>query len=327
MIVVTGAAGFIGSNIVYGLNRQGRNDLAICDWLGSDGRWRNLRHAQFREFVFPEALLAQLDRLKPEAIVHMGADSSTTSTDGDAVMRMNFLSTLALLDWATANAVPFIYASSAATYGDGRFGFDDCFSTSALSALRPLNLYGWSKHQIDLIVAERAEKGLALPPKCIGLKFFNVYGPNEYHKQAMMSLVAKNFELARDGREVSLFKSHRPDYADGGQLRDFIHVDDIVSVVLWFLDPANGPDVGVFNVGTGRASSFAALTEALFRSCGQEPLITYIPMPENIRDQYQYFTEASLANLRAAGYDHAFLTVEEGVERYVRVLAGEDRYL
>ncbi|MDH7797803.1 MULTISPECIES: ADP-glyceromanno-heptose 6-epimerase [unclassified Beijerinckia] len=324
MIVVTGAAGFIGSNIVTRLNEKGINDIAVCDWLGSDSRWQNLRKRMFREFVFPEDLTRRLDRLKPSAIIHMGANSSTTATNGDEIMRTNFLYTLELIDWCAQAQVPLIYASSAATYGNGDDGFTDDFSFSELRQLKPLNLYGWSKHQIDLVVAERVSAGLPLPPKCIGLKFFNVYGPNEYHKGSMTSVVGKNFERAISGQPIDLFKSHRSDYQDGGQLRDFVHVDDAVEVALWFLE--HGPSVGLFNVGTGQAASFRQLMEALFKACGREPQINYVPMPEELRERYQYFTQASMSNLRAAGYAAPFLNVEEGVARYVTVLKNADRY-
>ncbi|HEY2875535.1 MAG TPA: ADP-glyceromanno-heptose 6-epimerase, partial [Reyranella sp.] len=298
MIVVTGAAGFIGSNVVAALNERGHTDVAVCDWLGQDQRWMNLRKRMFRHFVFPEDLMGFLDEAKEvEAIIHMGANSATTATDGDSVVRTNLQFSLKLLDWCTENGVPLVYASSAATYGDGNEGFDDGLSLASLRRLRPLNLYGWSKHQFDLIVAERAEFGLALPPKCVGLKFFNVFGQNEYHKGDMMSVLAKNYDTVAAGGEVKLFKSHRNDYVDGGQKRDFVYVDDVVEVILWALE--QGPRTGLFNVGTGQATPFKDLIEALFAAASREPRIAYIPMPETLRGKYQYFTEAPLANLHA----------------------------
>jgi ADP-L-glycero-D-manno-heptose 6-epimerase len=324
MIVITGAAGFIGSNIVAALNEWGRDDLIVCDRLGHDLRWQNLRKRTFRDLAPPEQLLTELSRIRPETILHLGANSSTTTTDADELMRVNFKYTLNLIDYCAREGVKLIYASSAATYGDGENGFDDDGSLEALKKLRPLNLYGWSKHLIDKIVAERREKNLPLPPKCIGLKYFNVYGQNEYHKGGMISVVGKNFERATAGEAVELFKSHREGYADGEQSRDFVYVDDAVAVTLWLMD--KGPDHGVFNVGAGGAVSFRELVEALFRAIGRKPNIRYVPMPEALRARYQYFSCASLRNLRAAGYKGAFAPVADGVARYVRYLESTDPY-
>lgn len=326
MIVVTGAAGFIGSNIVAELNDRGVDDILVCDRLGSDGRWQNLRKRMFTEFAQPEELLTRLAaRQDVSAIIHMGAISTTTATDGDEVMRNNYTFTLRLIDWCTERQVPIVYASSAATYGDGEDGFDDDWSLAALRRLRPLNLYGWSKHQTDLATIERHEAGKPLPPKCVGLKFFNVFGQNEYHKGDMQSVVAKMTPAARLGETVRLFKSHRPGIPDGGQRRDFIYVDDVVKVVLWIL---YGPvQRGIFNVGTGLARSFADLAAATFSAVQRAPKITYMPMPEALRGRYQYFTQARTDRLRAAGCDIAFATLEEGIATYVQdYLLREDCY-
>jgi ADP-L-glycero-D-manno-heptose 6-epimerase len=315
MLLVTGGAGFIGSNVVASLNKAGHADIAVNDSLGSEGKWRNLGARRLADFVPPADLLQWLESRKLEAVVHLGAISSTTATDGDAIVETNFRLSLRLLDWCTATRTPFIYASSAATYGDGSQGFSDDGSLAALGRLKPMNLYGWSKHLFDLALFERAARKDKLPPQWAGLKFFNVFGPNEYHKGEMMSLVAKRFDEAKAGKPIRLFKSHRPGVADGEQKRDFIYVDDAVAVVRWLLD---APSVsGIFNVGTGAARSFRDLIAAMFAALGREPAIEYIDMPVSIRDSYQYFTEAETKNLRRAGYNANFTTLEEAVRRYV----------
>ena len=325
MLLVTGGAGFIGSNVVASLNEAGRADIAINDFLGSDGKWRNLRHRQFADFVPPSDLWRWLDGRKLDAVIHMGAISETTATDGDLVIETNFRLSLRLLDWCTETGTPFIYASSAATYGDGQQGFTDDGSIAALKRLKPLNLYGWSKHQFDLALAERASRRAKLPPQWAGLKFFNVFGPNEYHKGEMMSFLAKRFDDAKAGKPIRLFKSHREGIADGEQKRDFISVDDAVAVVRWLL--ATPSVSGIFNVGTGKARSFRDLINAMFAALGRKPAIEYIEMPNAIRDSYQYFTQAEVANLEQAGYNAGFTALEDSVRRYVtQFLDCDDRY-
>lgn len=325
MIIVTGAAGFIGSNVVASLNESGRNDVIVCDWLKQDLRWMNLRKRAFRNFVFPEELKAFLEASNGiECVIHLGADSSTTATDGDAVLRANFQFSLMLLDWCAETRTPLIYASSAATYGAGEQGFLEETDFDALRKLKPLNLYGWSKHQFDLVVADRAKSHLPLPPKCIGLKFFNVYGPNEYHKGSMLSVIARNYDAAREGKAVGLFQSYNTSFSDGGQMRDFVYVDDVVSVILWCMRAELGFEI--FNVGTGEATTFQAFVEALFRAVGHRPNIDYVAMPESLRERYQYFTQASLTKLRRAGYNLDFKDVVEGVRSYVGFLSADDRF-
>jgi ADP-L-glycero-D-manno-heptose 6-epimerase len=326
MLLITGGAGFIGSNVVASLNEAGRTDIAVGDSLGSDGKWRNLGSRQLADIIPPDELPHWLDGRKLDAVVHLGAISSTTATDADAVIASNFRFSLRLLDWCAAHRTPFIYASSAATYGDGSVGFSDECSLAAAKRLKPMNLYGWSKHLFDLVVLDRAARGdNNLPPQWAGLKFFNVYGPNEYHKGEMMSLVAKRFDDAKAGKPVRLFKSHRPGIGDGEQKRDFIYVDDAVAVVRWLIDT---PSVsGLFNVGTGKARSFRDLIAAMFAALGRDPDIAYIDMPEAIRDSYQYFTQAETENLRRAGYNADFTALEDAVRRYVtHHLDRPDRY-
>jgi ADP-L-glycero-D-manno-heptose 6-epimerase len=325
MLLVTGGAGFIGSNVVASLNEAGRTDIAVNDILGSDGKWRNLAKRQLADFVPAAELLRWLDGRKLDAVVHLGANSSTTATDGDAVIETNFRLSLRLFEWCAATRTPFIYASSAATFGDGQNGFSDDYAIDALKTLKPMNLYGWSKHMFDLAVIERVARKEPVPPQWAGLKFFNVFGANEYHKGEMMSLVAKRFDEAKAGKTIRLFKSHRSGIADGEQKRDFIYVDDAVAVVRWLLD---SPKVsGIFNVGTGQARSFRDLIGAMFAALGREPAIEYIDMPAAIRDSYQYFTQAETGNLRRAGYNAAFTPLEAAVRRYVTTyLDRADRY-
>ncbi len=325
MLLVTGGAGFIGSNIVAALNEAGRSDVAVSDFLGQDGKWKNLAKRQLADFVPPSELADWLKGRKLDAVFHMGAISETTATDGDLVMDSNFRLSLRLLDWCTENKVPFIYASSAATYGDGEQGFADDPSLPALKQLRPMNLYGWSKHLFDLALLERAAKGQKLPPQWAGLKFFNVFGPNEYHKGAMASVLAKRFDDIKAGRVVQLFKSHRDGIADGDQRRDFIYVDDVVRVMMWlFASPSVS---GLFNVGTSHARSFRDLILAAYSALGTSPQIEYIDMPEQIRGSYQYFTESEGERLRAAGYNGGFTPLEEAVACYVRgYLDASDRF-
>ena len=317
MILVTGGAGFIGSNIVAALNDSGRRDVVVCDHLGSDGKWLNLRKRVVQDIVPPAELFTWLaGRSDIEAVIHMGANSSTLATDGDAIMESNFRFSLKLLDWCTARDVKFIYASSAATYGDGDEGFDDDIGLPYLQKLRPLNLYGWSKHLFDQVVATRLEDGKPLPPVCVGLKFFNVFGPNEAHKGPMMSLVSKYFPAIKRGETIDLFKSYKPDYKDGEQLRDFVYVHDITDTILWLLSGYRGTQI--FNLGSGRARSFIDLVGSIFDALGMERKIRFVEMPEVMRPRYQYFTEANPARLHAAGYNKPGTQLEDAVGHFVK---------
>jgi ADP-L-glycero-D-manno-heptose 6-epimerase len=325
MHLVTGGAGFIGSNVVASLNEAGVTDIVINDELGSDGKWRNLAKRQIADFVPPAHLARWLDGRKLDAVIHLGAISSTTASDGDAVIENNFRLSLSLLDWCTATQTPYIYASSAATYGNGDQGFSDDWTPDALKALRPMNLYGWSKHTFDRALVARVARKQPLPPQWTGLKFFNVFGPNEYHKGEMMSLVAKRFDDIKAGKTIKLFKSHCVGIADGDQRRDFIYVDDVVSVIRWLLESRSVS--GIFNVGTGEARSFHDLITSAFAALEFKPAIEYVDMPISIRDSYQYFTQANITALRRAGYNADFTRLEDAVSRYVRdYLDRPDRY-
>jgi ADP-L-glycero-D-manno-heptose 6-epimerase len=317
LVVVTGGAGFIGSHIVLELAEAGLR-VVVSDLLRSGGKWRNIASAQLYDLVRPDMLFEWLDRhrSKVAAIVHMGAVSSTTETDIDRFVTSNIRLTLDLWEWCGANGTRFIYASSAATYGDGRAGFSDDQSPVALSVLRPLNAYGWSKHLSDRRIIDDVVCGRPIPPQWAGLKFFNVYGPNEAHKGDMQSVVSKIYPIMQTGGAVALFKSHNPHYADGGQLRDFVYVKDCVAAVSWLL--RNPLISGLFNVGTGTARSFLDLVHAVGAAVGRTPNIQFVDTPAEFRDRYQYFTQAETAKLRAAGFDRPFYSLEDGVRDYVR---------
>jgi len=327
LIIITGGAGFIGSNLVARLEEQGHTDLVICDRLRDGPKWRNIAKRLPMDIVHPDAILNFIEThaARITTIYHMGAISSTTATDGDEVLRTNFAFSVSLWRACARHGIAFIYASSAATYGDGEEGFEDSNNLAALRRLRPLNLYGWSKWLFDGWVLQAEERGEALPPVWSGLRFFNVYGPNEYHKGAMQSLVSKIVSAHRPGRPVTLFRSHKEGFADGEQLRDFVYVADVVSVMVWL--GGLGRPGGILNLGTGTARSFHDLAVAAIRACGDEPLIEFIDMPESIRSQYQYYTCAQMQRLRALGYNQEFVSLEAGVTDYVqRFLTAADRF-
>lgn len=329
MFVVTGGAGFIGSHLIKALeDRYPTQKIVLADVFGSDQKWQNIAKRNLWDIVRPENLLNYLSDKKNnkiKAIFHLGAISSTVEEDVDLIISQNITFSGALWDWCTQSQVPLLYASSAATYGNGTEGFSDGNDLSDLRRLRPLNPYGWSKHAFDLKAIQMGAEKYA-PPQWVGFKFFNVYGPNEYHKGGQKSVVATLFPSIQEQGRARLFKSTDKKYEDGGQLRDFIYVQDCVSVMLWFYE--NSQTSGIFNVGTGRARSFKDLAVSVFKALDKTPNIEYFDMPDTLRDKYQNFTEADLTNLRRVGYTRPFTALEEGVKTYVQqFLLKPDIYL
>jgi ADP-L-glycero-D-manno-heptose 6-epimerase len=311
-IIITGAAGFIGRNIVEELNRTGHENLILVDVLGTDDKWRNLVGLRFEDMLSPEAFLSMVeqDRLeKPAVIIHLGACSATTERNADFLLRNNYRYTRILCEWSVRNLTRFVYASSAATYGDGSQGYSD--ADSATPALCPLNMYGYSKQMFDLWALKHR-----LFDTIVGLKYFNVFGPYEDHKGDMRSVVSKSYEQIRQTGKVELFKSYRPEYADGEQMRDFIYVKDAVAITLYFA--LNCRAGGLFNCGTGKARTWKDLATAVFAAMNIPPRIEFIPMPEHLQGKYQYFTQAEISKLRNAGYQAEFFTLEDAVADYIQ---------
>ena len=327
IIFVTGGAGFIGSNIVARLAEDPSLDVVVCDRLREAelGKWRNIAKHPIGDFVAPEAMFEWLEKRwrDVELVVHMGAVSSTTEPDADKIIHSNFTLSRDLFRWCADHQRRFIYASSAATYGDS-VDFQDRDDLEWLTGLRPLNTYGWSKALFDLFAARQAARDSA-PPQWVGLKFFNVYGPNEEHKHSMKSVASQIWPKVRDGHSVQLFKSYREGIPDGGQTRDFVYVRDVADVIGWLAK--NEQVNGIYNLGSGTARTFEDLARAVFAAAGRAPEIEYTPMPPAIRDKYQYFTQAKMERLQAAGYNQPMTTLEDGVSDYVkRYLSQPDPY-
>ena len=312
MIVVTGGAGFIGSAFVWKLNAERIDDVVIVDDLGTSGKWKNLVNRRYADYIhkddFIEMVLADQVPFDVRAVIHMGACSSTTEQDANYLMENNYRYTQRLAEWAMHNDIRFIYASSAATYGDGSRGFGD--DDGLTKTLKPINMYGYSKQVFDLwALRTGAVKRMA------GIKFFNVFGPNEYHKGDMTSVIFKSFHQIRETGRVRLFKSYKAPYGDGGQMRDFVYIKDCVDVLWWLL--IHRDVCGIYNLGTAHARTWNDLVNAVYSAMGVTPAIDYIEMPETIRNHYQYFTEAKMEKLRAAGCEAQFLALEDAVRDYV----------
>ena len=312
-IIVTGAAGFIGRNTVAELNRRGEDELILVDELGKDDKWKNLVGLRYEDIVSPEEFLGLIEDgtfAEARAVIHLGACSATTERDADYLLRNNYQYTRVLCNWALANEVRFVYASSAATYGDGAEGYDD--DDSVTPTLKPLNMYGYSKHMFDLWALKHD-----LFERIVGLKYFNVFGPYEDHKGDMRSVVSKSYEQICTTGKVQLFKSYRPEYRDGEQRRDFISVHDAVDATLHFALQAPDAPGGLFNCGTGQAHTWIDLVTPVFEAMGRKPEIEFVEMPDALRGKYQYFTESKVEKLRGAGYTRPFTELGAAVRAYV----------
>ena len=326
MIIITGAAGFIGSAFVWKLNTEGTEDIIVSDKLRTEDKWLNLAKRKYYDWVDKDKLFDYLETAaeKITAIIHMGACSATTEKDGDFLMENNYEYTKRLWDYAVKNDTVYIYASSAATYGDGELGYNDEIELDGHEKLRPLNKYGYSKKIFDVWALKQKKT----PKKWFGLKFFNVYGPQEYHKGRMASMVFHAFNQYNAEKEVKLFKSHKEGYKDGYQLRDFVYIKDVVNIMHFLMTSENAPN-GIYNLGTGKARAFYELAKSTVESMdGNVDGIKFVDMPEDLRGKYQYFTEAKMDKMGKAGYNGSFTSLEEGVKDYVQnYLMKEDKYL
>jgi ADP-L-glycero-D-manno-heptose 6-epimerase len=323
MFIITGGAGFIGSAFAWKLNQESIDEIVIVDSLGESEKWQNLVGLRYRDYLHKNDFLDLVSRgdlpWPVEAVIHMGACSSTTESDAEYLMENNYRYSRVLAEYCLAKSIRFVYASSAATYGGGEHGFSD--DESGIERLRPLNMYAYSKQLFDLWALRNGLTG-----RMVGLKFFNVFGPNEYHKGEMKSVISKAFHQINQTGTLKLFQSHREGYGHGEQLRDFISIKDCVEVMWWLL--RNDSVNGIFNLGTGKARSWNALASAVFAAMGRESAVEYIPMPESIRDKYQYFTQAEMGKLAQAGCPVHFTVLEEAVREYVQeYLAKDDPYL
>lgn len=322
MIIVTGGAGFIGSALVAELNRRGKDHILIVDILGSDERWKNLRKLRYSDYVEADDFFEMLAQgeidFSVEAVFHLGACSDTTETNCSYLVKNNYDCSKMLANWAVNNEIRFIYASSAATYGSGDNGFAD--NEKKLNDLIPLNMYGYSKHMFDLWA-----RNAGLLSSIAGLKYFNVFGPNEYHKGEMRSFVHKAYHQIRETSKVRLFESHHTDYEHGGQMRDFLYIHDAVDMTLHFFE--NPSLAGIYNIGTGHARTWLDLATAVFEAMGKDPDIEFIAMPEHLRGKYQYFTQADIAKLQKSGYDKDTISLEEAISEYVRKYLNKNEYL
>lgn len=321
MYIVTGGAGFIGSAVVWKLNQMGIDNILIVDHLGTSDKWKNLRALSYYDYMEKDVFRNCITNKKLEsgidAIIHLGACSSTTERDATYLQDNNLNYSKELAKFAISREIRFIYASSAATYGDGSRGYDD--NEADINNLRPLNMYGYSKQMFDLWVKKNGFFRMFT-----GLKFTNIYGPNEQHKGDMRSVISKSFKQIQENGKVQLFKSHRSDYADGEQKRDFLYVKDAVNMILFFLDRYDG---GLFNIGSGRAETWNSLVTAVFNAMGKKANIEYIDMPEHLRDRYQYYTKAEMDKLKGFGYEQESMSLNDGIKDYIQNYLMQDKFL
>lgn len=327
-ILITGGGGFIGSNLAAVLLKRGTHYVVVCDEFGTGDKWRNLGKNHVHEIIPPHELFDWLEsnRNNLEIIYHLGSISSTTEDRVDMVLKNNLALSIRLWRWCCESSVRFVYASAAATYGDGENGFDDSIELSYLRSLKPLSGYGWSKHLFDVHVANSLATSQITIPQWVGFKFFNAYGPNEYHKDTQRSVISQIAPHAIERSSIRLFRSYNSKYPDGEQKRDMVYVKDIGQVLMWCLD--NPKVSGLFNLGSGKASSFNDMARAIFSALGHSERIQYIDMPDSLVKKYQYFTEAKMDRLSAAGYSMPFTSLQDGVRDYVQnYLLKDDPYL
>ena len=318
MYVITGGAGFLGSNLAAGIEEREMGEITIVDRFQTDNRWRNIAKRSLREIVFPEKLFEYLDKYaeRVDAVVHIDYSGFTDENDIDALIEERVHLTFRLWSWCAEHQKPFFYDSTAGVYGDGSLGFKDDDSAEALAKLRPLSAKAWTKLFLDRKIVDTINRGDPAPPQWIGLRCFNLYGPNEYHNTSHQSIIARIFNAAKNGKLFPLYKSESPDCKDGEQKRDFMWVKDTVDVILWLM---NHREIsGVFNVGTGQARTYADAVKAVYEAMGKKPEMDFMDMPAEAKGQYQYFTQADVRKLRTAGYTESFTSLEEGVSRYVR---------
>tara|TARA_B100000609_G_C17199063_1_gene427021 strand:- start:607 stop:1578 length:972 start_codon:yes stop_codon:yes gene_type:complete len=318
--IVTGASGLIGSGIVWGLNQRGIEDILAVDHLGTSDKWKNLRALKYEDYCEKDDFIENLDKYaaSAEVIIHMGACSATTERDASYLIENNYEYTKKLAEFSLANNIRFLYASSCATYGDGSLGYDD--NEAEIEKLRPMNMYGYSKHMFDLWARRQG-----ILKKITGVKFSNVYGSNEHHKGEMRSVVRRAFEQISETGKLRLFKSYRSEYADGEQMRDFLYIKDAVDMVLFLVEHPAG--FGLFNIGSGKAETWNALGEAAFKAMSKPVRIEYIDMPEHLRDRYQYYTKAEMNKLKALGYEKEPMSLKDAIRDYICNYSLEEKLL